>query len=120
MPDWMVNIVAGAKPGDPATFVPQLQPPRADGALIAQANDNVNWNNTTKDTHQPWPAEANFTPLPDADVPRNSPNYLSDSIAPGASSRPPWGAAKSTVTGTTVYYICKKHPQERGMVLIAT
>jgi hypothetical protein len=108
---WVIRIVDGANPGDPAVFVPQLQPPDADG-LLAQAGDLVSWNNRTGDVHQPWPTDA---------------NYLSDEIDPGGSSRPSWFVAQLTfppppppppVSGTTIYYCCKLHPQERGKITI--
>jgi hypothetical protein len=124
---WVIRIINGAAPGDPAQFVPQLQPPDADG-LLAQAGDLVSWNNRTDDVHQPWPTDANYVPLADAQVgPRGSQNYLSDEIDPDGSSRPSWVVAPLTfpappppppVSGKTIYYCCRLHPQERGKINI--
>jgi plastocyanin len=116
MPDWSIKIVSergtvafqpnlkGAKPGDP---------------LRAQQDDLVTWNNTTSDTHQPWPLDANGQPM--QDVPRDSPNYLSDPILAGSSSRPQYDAAAPSSPPPqqwTVNYCCKDHPSERGSIIV--
>lgn len=116
MATWMVNIVAGQNPGDPATFVPQLQQPGPGGALQVSSGDLVNWFNATGDTHQPWPTDSSFNPLPDASVPRQSTFYLSDPIAANKSSRPSWNAVKPA--GGTVFYCCKLHPNEHGTIIV--
>jgi hypothetical protein len=122
MPDWKINIdtvpggaafvpaVAGAKPGDP---------------LNAMQDDLVTWANNTGQTHQPWPATSSWAPLPDDQVPRTSPLYLSDPIDAGGSSRPtydvsqpaPVPPATTGPTQWTVYYVCKIHPSEHGTIV---
>jgi hypothetical protein len=126
---WIVKIEPGANPGDPAVFVPQLQPAGA-GGLLAEKNDVVSWSNKTDDTHEPWPTDENYTPLTDAQIGEGgSPNYLSDEIDPGHSSRPSWVVRKLAFpgpppppppvgNGATIYYCCKLHPQERGKIII--
>jgi hypothetical protein len=124
---WIVSIEDGKNPGDPAKFVPQLQPAGADG-LLAAPGDAVSWANRTDDIHEPWPTDNNFTPLTEAQVGESgSPNYLSDEINSNRSSRPSWIVPKLTtppppviVTGNTVYYCCKLHPQERGKIIITS
>jgi len=73
MPDWSIKIVstdAGA------AFVPGLQGAKPGDPLQAQQDDLVTWNNTTDETHQPWPTDASDNPLPDSKVlPRGSANY---------------------------------------------
>ena len=127
MATWIIKIEPGADFDDPATFVPQLQPAGAEG-LLAETGDLVSWSNATEDVHQPWPTDASFNPLTDAQVgPRGSPNYLSDEIDPDHSSRPSWSVTQLTfpappppppVTGKTIFYCCKLHPQERGKIII--
>jgi hypothetical protein len=122
MASWMVNIVAGQNPGDPATFVPQLQQPGPGGALQASKGDIVAYFNATDDAHQPWPTDSNFVPLPDASVPRQSTYYLSDQIAAKHSSRPSWVAFPPTSAmspdGKTLFYCCKLHPNEHGAIIV--
>jgi hypothetical protein len=103
------------------------------GALQAGQDDLVSWNNTTGQTHQPWPTDDKFNPLPAKKVPRGGPLYLSDPIPPGESSRPSYGVAqppappsKTPPTGKTpptkpapptqwtVFYYCKNHPNAQS------
>ncbi|HEV7425788.1 MAG TPA: hypothetical protein VGQ46_05435 [Thermoanaerobaculia bacterium] len=59
------------------------------------ADDLVTWNNTTEDEHQPWPADDTYTAQPNDQVlPRGGPNYLSDIIPAGGSSRPSYDVAQ--------------------------
>jgi hypothetical protein len=112
MPDWTIKIVPSGS-GKGASFAP--------GAQAAQQDDLVCWNNTTKETHQPWPTDENYNPL---DVARGSAEYLSDAIPPGQSSRPSYDvaqpAASPPLSEWTVYYYCAKHPNrtsERGTIV---
>jgi hypothetical protein len=44
---------------------------------------------------------------------------LSDEIPAMGSSTPTWVAATSTIiTGTTIFYCCKLHPNERGTIIV--
>lgn len=103
-----VNIVQS---GSIATFAPQVR--------SASEDDLISWNNTTNDTHQPWPTDSNYQPL---QVSKGSPQYLTDEIPPGDSSltytvAPPAGNPQ----GWTVYYYCKLHPNdtdERGTIVV--
>lgn len=111
MPDWTVKIVQANSGG--ATFSP--------GAQMTQQDDLVCWNNTTKETHQPWPTDENYNPL---DVARSDPEYLSDEIPPGRSSRPSYDVAQPSGSPApanwVVYYYCATHPDrvsERGQLL---
>jgi hypothetical protein len=119
MPDWSIKIVPAASQiaGAPDQFVPDVPGTKPGDPLKALATDVVTWNNTTNDDHWPWPTDNNYNPLPDAQVPRQSPFYLSDKIPAGQSSRPNWVAVKPP-TGNTVYYCCKLHPQMRGTIVI--
>jgi len=123
MPDWSIKIVP-ANSGSGAAFQPDLNGYEPGDPLIAQQDDLVSWNNTTGDTHQPWPTDSNYNPLSDADVlPRGGPNYLSDPIPGGQSSRPSYDVAQPGTTPAPsswiVYYYCKLHPTietERGTI----
>jgi hypothetical protein len=128
MPDWSIKIVPAASGGG-AAFVPDLLGAQPGDPLQAQQDDLVTWNNTTDETHQPWPADENYNPLPDSQVlPRGSAGYLSDEIPPGGSSRPsydvaqPPGIPQGAPPPATweVFYCCKLHPtvaSERGMIV---
>jgi hypothetical protein len=115
MPDWTVKIVPASAGG--GKFSPTAQQ--------AQQDDLVCWNNTTNETHQPWPTDDEYNPL---DVSRSSPLYLSDPIPPNRSSRPSYDVAqpspvppsKDPPATWTIYYYCATHPErtnERGMIL---
>jgi hypothetical protein len=121
MPDWSIKIVQA---GSGAAFVPDLYGAKPGDPLQAQQDDLVTWNNTTDDSHQPWPTDANYNPLPDSQVPRGSATYLSDVIPPQGSSRPSYDVAQPAGTPPpstwTVYYCCKLHPgvtSERGTIV---
>jgi hypothetical protein len=109
MPDWSIKIVGS---GNATSFAPKAQQ--------AQQDDLVSWNNTTNETHQPWPLDGNGNPI-------KSPSpgeYLSDPIPPGRSSRPAYNVAQPATSpppdSWTVSYYCKNHPNrpsERGTIV---
>ncbi len=72
--------------------------------LSAQVNDIVCWDNTTDETHQPWPASTSGVANP---ITRGSANYLSDPIPPGRSSRPSFVITQAG----TLSYFCATHPE---------
>jgi len=121
MADWSIKIIP-ASTGNGAAFAPDIQGYGPGDALPAQQDDLVSWNNTTDDTHQPWPTDSSYNPLSEADVlPRGSANYLSDPIPGGQSSRPSYDVAlpSGSPQTWTVYYFCKLHPDietERGTI----
>src|SRR5687767_12604164 len=93
MADWSIKIVP-ATSGPGAAFQPDLQGYGPGDPLPAQQDDLVTWGNWTDDTHQPWPTDSDYNPLPETQVlPRGSANYLSDPIPPGESSRPSYDVA---------------------------
>ena len=109
MPDWTVKIVPASNGG--AKFSPSAQQ--------AQQDDLVCWNNTTNETHQPWPTDEEYNPL---DVSRSSPQYLSDPIPAQRSSRPSYDVAQPSGSppNWTVFYYCATHPDrdlERGQII---
>lgn len=119
MADWSIKIVP-ASSGGGAAFAPDIQGYGPGDPLPVQQDDLVTWNNTTNETHQPWPTDSSYNPLSEAEVlPRGSANYLSDPIPAGQSSRPSYDAAlpDGNPQAWTVYYFCKLHPDiesERG------
>jgi hypothetical protein len=121
MADWSIKIVPAAS-GDGAAFAPDLIGYGPGDPLPAQQDDLVTWSNLTKETHQPWPTDSNYVPLSEAQVmPRGSPNYMSDPIPPGTSSRPSYDVSQPSTkpNAWTVYYFCKSHPDietERGTI----
>ncbi len=115
---WSIKIVPGQKPGEPASFVPQLQQPAPDGTypdgLYADAGDVVSWDNTeSTKPHHPWQTDENYQPLPTSS--------LSDEIPPGESSRPAYVVVQPT-TGDkkTIYYFCKLHHTMHGKITVTT
>jgi hypothetical protein len=118
MPLWVIRIVAADHPEDPPQFVPQLQAGGPQG-LLAQKGDSISWTNDTGQVQQPWPADANFNPLPPNQVgPRGQPksNYLCDEIPPGHSSRPSRIIFESA--GTVINYCSLQNPLARGVITI--
>jgi hypothetical protein len=112
----MINIVPGANPGDPAKFVPQLQQPGPNGEAHVSTGDLVNWFNGTTTAHQPEATDSTFNNPVNA--PRGSGLYLSDEIAADKSSRPAWNAVAPSSTQKTVFYRCKLHHNEHGMIVV--
>lgn len=118
MADWSIKIVQ-TKQG--VAFQPDIPGYIPGDPLPAQQDDLVTWNNTTADTHQPWPTDANYNPL---SVKRTSQQYMSDPIPANQSSRPAYDVAQPNTTPKpttwTVYYYCKTHPtevSERGRII---
>jgi hypothetical protein len=119
MADWSIKIVP-ASSGVGAAFQPDLQGYSQGDPLPAQQDDLVSWNNTTKQTHQPWKTDSTYTPI-SPDPVRGSKDYLSDPIPPKQSSRPSYDTAPpaGNPDSWTVYYYCKLHPtveSERGTI----
>ena len=135
MPTWSIEIVE--KDGV-TTFSPRNQ--------NALQEDMISWNNTTDDRHQPWMLDANGNPVADPRTKidpnkpldecvnppgppnfdpksRQVPTYLSDCIAPGASSRPAFNVTVPAGLTSPISYYCKVHPQnasERGTITLTT
>ena len=116
MPDWLIRIVPIAHPTPdlPAAFVPDLMDAGPGTPLTVQVDDILVWSNTTKETHWPWPVDANGNPLPDnlvppglmlsEPMPANTPSNLYDVTMPP--------------TGNTIDYCCKLYPKMRGRIII--
>jgi plastocyanin len=102
---WSVNIVAGANPDDPATFVAQNQPNAPVGTIYADAGDIVSWNNTTDQDHQPVqdPLEP---PVGTLVWPVVTPSHQTS------------GYVVTGKPGTTISYTCLLHSSEKGKILI--
>jgi hypothetical protein len=122
MPDWSIRIVPGVHAEDLAIFAVDRNDVKPGAPLVADPNDLVSWNNTTDQTHQPWPANADGTPiLPASSVPRNAPNYLSDPIPQNSSSRPSWLVpTPAKGASNTFRYCCLLHPREQGHIIISS
>ena len=122
MPDWSIKIVPSPSGGG-AAFQPDLEGAAPGDPLRTMQDDLVTWNNTTRQVHQPWPANADWALFPDDQVQRGTPNYLSDPVPPRESSRPSYDVAQPTPSkpaSWTVYYVCKNHPSvesERGKII---
>jgi hypothetical protein len=112
--DWSITIVPS---GSSAAFQPQNgspgQPQRAENA------DLISWNNRTGETHQPWPATEDYEPLPDSQVQKGTAVYLSDEIEAWSSSSPAYLCTAPPMGVTTIYYVCKFHPEEQGQIKVS-
>src|SRR5712691_1944625 len=116
--DWSIKII----PSDTgaAAFVPDLRGAQPGTPLQTENADLVSWNNRTAQTHQPWPADAQFQPLAESNVTKGAGgNYLSDPIPPWQPSTPAYQTTAPETGNTTVYYCCKLHPQETGTIVIS-
>lgn len=121
MPDWSVKIIPDAN-GAPAAIVPDLRGSNPGDPLQAQVDDLVSWNNTTDQTCQPWPTDANYKPLPDDQVSEANGNYLSDPIPAGMSSRPRYNVAMPnwlTPSDGNVIYYCLKGTNICGTIVVS-
>jgi hypothetical protein len=109
---WPVDIIPGASPDDPATFVisPTLQPMARPGTIYADAGDLVYWNNTSQADHllvqvvnggtKPMPPVTTVTPGHQTDSWRvpNNPN---------------------SPTPMTITYKCSLHSGEIGIIQVS-
>ena len=102
---WSVDIVAGANPGDPATFVARNQPSAPAGTIYADVSDVVSWNNTTTQDHQP--IQTNLDP------PLGT--LVWPVVTPGHQTS---GYVVSGAPGTTISYTCLLHSSEQGTIVI--
>lgn len=111
--DWSITITPSMQYEADAAFAPNPQD--------AEGNDLISWNNRTGAVHQPWPANAEWEPLPDDQITKGTPGctYLSDPIDPWSSSSPAYLCAAPTTGSTTINYVCKFHPQERGTIVVS-
>ena len=108
--DWSISIVPQ---GDTFVFQPQQQ--------NAENSDMISWNNRTNETHQPWPADANWEPLPEDQVTKGKAGctYLSDPIDAWESSSPAYVCAAPLKGSTTIYYVCRFHQNEHGTIVVS-
>jgi hypothetical protein len=113
--DWSITIIPS---GNAAAFQPQNG--EAGQPQDAENSDLISWNNRTGETHQPWPATSDYQPLPDDQITKGSAgcNYLSDPIEPWESSQPAYLCQAPTTGATTIYYVCKFHPDEHGTIVV--
>lgn len=136
MADWTIKIFVDDANGK-TYFQPNLGGFTPGQALPTQQDDTVSWNNKTDDTHQPWPTDSNYNPIPDSTVrpPTTPPTpnymyplYMSDPIPPGQSSNPAYDILLQNSTlqdpkNGTIYYFCLSHPNEiteRGTITVSS
>jgi hypothetical protein len=116
--DWSIKIVPGA--GGLAAFEPDLMGAKPGDPLQTTNADLISWNNRTGQEHQPWPATSNYTPLLPQDVTTGpTGNYLSDPIPPWEPSTPAYLTTAPSSGSTTIYYVCKNHPDEQGTIIVS-
>jgi plastocyanin len=99
MPDWQIKINDGSPRFDPQT-------------RKAMPSDNLYWTNNTDQDHQPYPVDSSGQPAPEPgwNVPPIPPNESSPALPVPT---PPAGV-------TTLNYICKLHPSEKGAIEVIT
>jgi hypothetical protein len=102
-----------------AAFQPDLMGSKPGDPLEAGNANLISWNNRTANEHQPWPADAQYQPLPESAIVKGTPgNYLSDPIPAWLSSKPAY-VTTAKAEQTTIYYVCKNHPDEQGRIIVA-
>lgn len=94
-------------------------PGQGGNPFSAVNNDFIKWNNFAAEPHQPWPADANFNPLP---VPPGSP-YFPSAVIPAGGSSPLYTLAPPAANppSWTLNFFCKLHPNnqsERGSIAV--
>jgi hypothetical protein len=97
---WSIDIVAGANPGDPASFKPSN--------LLARVNDVVSWNNLTHEPHLIWQLDGSGNPIA---LPVGGSRWAA---IPPQQQSPAWSVAGTT--GQTIQYGCLLHPNQSGGV----
>jgi hypothetical protein len=112
MPDWSIKFVPAKnpKPGLLADFVLD-NPGNPTSPFSVYQGDNVSWNNTTRDDHQP----AVYDPVGGAGPPAGNPQPIGDILKPHDSSDTYPVAAPA---GSTVWFCCALHPNEVGTLRV--
>jgi hypothetical protein len=109
---WSINIVPGEGPGDPVSFVCELQPNAPPNTIFAEVRDKttsgdaVTWSNETGDPHQ--------IAIPAG---KSGSAFLSEEIPPDHSSRPTY-LCVAPASGNQIVYSCKLHPGEQGVITL--
>ncbi|MEA2166436.1 MAG: hypothetical protein QOK37_4563 [Thermoanaerobaculia bacterium] len=133
--DWSITIVSLDSGG--AAFQPSLMGAKPGDPLKAGNADLISWNNRTSNEHQPWVANAQYQPLPESQIVKvgvdanGNPcphNYLSDPIPAWTPSTPAYLTNAVDLNPpimyldpahpTTLYYVCKNHPDEHGQIIV--
>ena len=131
--DWSITIVSLDSGG--AAFQPDLMGAKPGDPLKAGNADLISWNNRTSNEHQPWAADAQYQPLPESQIVKGTVdangnpvfgNYLSDPIPAWQPSKPAYQTTVTTDANgnpindpTTIYYVCKIHPDEQGQIIVS-
>ncbi len=113
--DWSIKII---QDGSTVAFEPDVIGGQPGQPLQAQNADLVSWNNRTADTHWPWPADANWNPLPKEQAQQPG-TWLSDEIAPWSPSTPAYLCTAPSSGSTTIQYVCYLHQDERGTIIVS-
>jgi len=115
MADWSIKIVRvkNPKPELLAEFIADA-PNAKPGTFDVETGDLVSWDNQCPEPHWPWPVASQTAPPVDPLPPGSSP-LSPTAIEPSSSSDDYSVTAK---TGTTIWYCCKLHPQERARLVI--
>src|ERR1700733_12475373 len=108
MPDWSIKFVPAKnpKPGVLADFVLD-NPGNPTSPFSVYQGDNVSWNNTTHNHHQP----AVYDPVGGAGPPGGKPQPIGSVLKPHDSSDTYPVAAPA---GSTIWFCCALHPHEVG------
>jgi hypothetical protein len=86
--------------GNTTSFSPSPQ--------TALVSDLVFWNNETQHHHWPWPTDSNYNP--------QATGWFPTPVPPGETS----GDFATPTSAQTVYYCCKLHPTEHGIINVVT
>lgn len=84
--------------------------------LHIKDGDPVTWNNATGQERLPWPADANFQPLPDDQVSLANENYLCNKIPAKSPSTLSYSVLLPSTAPNILNYCCRLHPGEHGRI----
>lgn len=118
MPDFLILVVSTGSGS--AAFDPVRDGAGPGAALEAMPGDLVRWRNLTDQEHQPWPTDDKFIPLKEKDVSVAKKNYLSDPIPPNKISPAAYSVSWPGSSNRKIFYCCKLHPEEHGVIIEET
>ena len=115
--DWSIKIIPD---GSTVTFEPDFPGSEPGQPLQAQDADLVSWNNRTGADHWPWAIDPTTgKPFQTQAAATAAGLYLCDDVQAWQSSEPAYLCTAPTTGSTTIDYICRYHPTEKGQIIVS-
>jgi plastocyanin len=115
--DWSIKIVPS---GSSVAFQPDVPGAKPGDPLQAQDADLISWNNRTGASHWPWAIDPTTgEPFVSVEAAKDAGLYLSDNVPPWESSTDTYVTTAPPSGSTTIDYICKNHPNEKGQIIVS-